>query len=331
MTDAVTAPTSTGDAGAAAPAATPTPAAATPAAPAAPATPAPVAPAPTLADGGGKSDPPATPAAAAGSPAAPTPSWRERIAGADKDFQRQLERYASEEDFGKAYRAAQRKISEGAHKKPGPPEGATEEDLKAWRKDAGLPETWERYTPKLPDGLVLGTEDKPVVDLFAQYAHRENMTEEQFNSVLGFYYTTQDALRSMRQDADQQHQINAEDGLRKAYGQDYRRNMNALGNFRDRMPDGLSTRLLAGRMADGTMIGNDSQFIQWMVATALDLDPASTLVPTGGDSAQSIGDSITQIETVMKTDPQKYWKDSQMQQRYRELLEVRDKIKARAA
>jgi hypothetical protein len=107
--------------------------------------------------------------------------------------------------------------------------------------------------------------------------------------------------------------------------------MNVLGTVRDSMPEDLAARLLAGRLADGTKIGNDPGFIKWMVSLGLELNPASTLVPSVANAGQSIQAELDQIARLRVDNPEKYWKDNRLLERERELIEAQTKMRTRAA
>jgi hypothetical protein len=336
MTDTATASTGTGDAGASsAPAVADSGASSEPIASSAPVTVAPVAVT--------NSEPAAAPAAPAPDaqqpgqqpeqPAQQKQDWREVVAGGNPQLLEHLKRFKHPADVGKAYIEAQRLIRQGQHKQGTPPEGATPEQIAAWRKEAGVPDAPEKYTPQLPPGLVLGTADKPVVDHFAKFAHAENWSEGQFNKVLGWYYQTQDALNMQRQDRDANQHIKAQAELRQAWGQDFTRNQNAMINFRDaHMPQDLQNRLFGGRTADGVMIGNDPQIIHWMASLAMEVNPQYSVVPAGSsDAGRSVNDEIAQIQQMISNNDPLYWKDEKKQARFRDLLEARDNIKKRSA
>ena len=56
----------------------------------------------------------------------------------DKELFKQLERYASEADFGKAHVSLRGKLSSGEYRRV-PPKDATPEQVAEWRADIGLP------------------------------------------------------------------------------------------------------------------------------------------------------------------------------------------------
>jgi hypothetical protein len=281
-------------------------------------------PAPTLAEGGANT----TSTEATTSSAAP--DWRAQLAGDDAKLRERLNRFATPADLARSYRSLEQKLSSGDYRRV-MPENATDEQKAAWRKEQGIPDKPDDYKAELPEGLVLGKDDQPVVDLFRQFAHERNYTPQQFNEALTWYYETQDALASQREDRDAAFRQQTEDALRAEYGADFRRNMNVLGTVRDSMPEDLAARLLAGRLADGTKIGNDPGFIKWMVSLGLELNPASTLVPSVANAGQSIQAELDQIARLRVDNPEKYWKDNRLLERERELIEAQMKMRTRAA
>jgi hypothetical protein len=270
-------------------------------------------------------------ASGASTEGAAAPDWRAQLAGDDARLRERLNRFASPADLARSYRALEQKFSSGEYRRD-LPETATDEEKAAWRKEQGIPDKTDGYAVELPEGLVLGKDDQPVVDLFRQFAHERNYTPRQFNEALTWYYETQDALASQREDADAAHRQQSEDALRAEYGADFRRNMNVLGTVRDSMPEDLAARLLAGRLADGTKIGNDPAFIRWMVSLGLELNPASTLVPaTAANAGQSIASELESIARLRVENPEKYWKDNKLLERERELIAAQEKMRTRAA
>lgn len=108
-------------------------------------------------------------------------NWRDMMAGGDEKFRKQLERYQSPADVGKKGRELEAKLSSGEYRRD-LPRDATPEQLAEWKRERGLPEGVEGYLDNLmlPDGVVLGENDKPVASGFAEAAFRNNVTQDQF-------------------------------------------------------------------------------------------------------------------------------------------------------
>lgn len=279
----------------------------------------------TLLGGGGAADA-ERPAAA---PADWPEDWRTRLAGDDKGLLNKLGRYASPLDFAKAYRNLETKVTSGQLKTT-LPDNATPEEVAAWRKEAGLPDSPEGYVPELGQGLVLGDADKPLVDGFKQAALDANMTPTQFNKALNWYFAETEKVRQQTEEADAGYKSQAEDVLRQEWGAEYRPNINAINNILEMAPDGTGERLLAGRTADGKRIGDDPGIIKWLAALAREFNPAMPHIPAGsGNPMKATGDRIAEIEAKMGTP--EYWQNSRLQEEYRDLVEAREKYQSRSS
>jgi hypothetical protein len=286
-----------------------------------------------LIDGGGKD-------VEAAAPATWPDDWRQRLAGEDKKALKTLERMTDPGQVFKAYSELREKVSSGEYKRV-PPKDATPEDLAAWRKEAGLPEKPEDYDVALPDGIVMGEADKPIFDSFKPVAHAANMTTEQMNAAADWYFKMQQQLADEQDDFDLNFRKTAEDSLREEWGNDYRRNVNAISGAFSSAPEGLKERFLKsripvmdekGNVTGMAPLGNDPDVVKWLASMALEINPASTIAP-GSPSASmtSIKDEIAAIEKRMSEDRAGYFKDEAMQNRYRQLLEAQDKLGSRAA
>jgi hypothetical protein len=305
-------------------------------APETPATPA-ATPAPTLA-----ATPPTEPAASAdpaiATPAATPPDWRAQMAGEDKDAVARLGRFADPSQVWKSYRALEQRISSGELKKT-LPDNATPEETVQWRKENGLPENEKGYVDaiKLPDGLVIGDMDKPIVDEFAKQALAKNWSPAQFNDAVAFYYDNIDKQRAMMETADAEFRRSAEDALRNDWqGPDYRRNLTAVNNLIATFPEGVGADLLAARMPNGRLVGDNPALIKALANLALELNPTATLLPAGtADPMKGVEGRLAELKGWMASPKgsenwNKYWKQGGDAE-YRELLSAQDKLKSRAA
>ena len=138
-----------------------------------------------------------------------------------------------------------------------------------------------------------------------------------------------------RAEADRAFKLKAEDELRAEWGAELRPNLNAVKNLLAGMPEAVVENLLSGRLADGSKIGDPPGIVKWLAGISRDLNPAATLVPAGsGNAGNSVNDEIASIEKLMGDRASDYWrgpKSSDIQQRYRDLVEARDRMKGRAA
>lgn len=257
-----------------------------------------------------------------------------RLAGGDKDFLKTLGRYSDEAAFGKAHRALHSKLSSGEFKRA-LDANATAEEITTWRKENGIPENADGYVTALalPDGVVVGEADKPIVSAFAEAAHASNVDPKAFNSLVAKYYEMQDRQAQERAEADAAFKQESEESLREVWqGAEFKKNTTAVQNMMAGWPDGLAASILAARNPDGRLIGDDPAFIRQMAQLAVELNPLASLVPAGsGDATKSAEARLEEIRSIRRADPDKYDADKKMQAEELQLIEATQKLKSRAA
>jgi hypothetical protein len=275
------------------------------------------------------SDPVEKPVAA---PADWPEDWRTKVAGEDAKEIARLQRMGSPADVWKAYRALEAKISSGQLKQGLKPD-ATPEEIKTWRAENGLPESPEGYKPQLPNGMIPGEADAPLVEWFKTVAHETNMAPEQFNGVLSKYFQYQDDMQAQAFAAEMERKSAAEEELRAEWGHEFKPNIAAAQNIINAFaPAGFVGEFMDARMPDGTRVGNDPRALRLLVTFANQINPYAKLVPAGTTDPMKAGEArIQEIEEVQRTDNRRYWNDPKMQAEYGELLAARIASQNRAA
>lgn len=295
--------------------------------------PAPVDPTPAPAPAAG--DPPANPSPAVDPPPAAPPAgdpppvegdwpadWRQKYSQ-DPAVQKRLERYGSPKAALDALFAAQNRISKG-DLLPTLKDNATEAEVADYRAAHGIPATPAEYDLSLPNGLVIGESDKPFVDEFLQKAHEQNMHPKQVQESLAWYFDKQGQAVAEQETRDQDARIACVDELRNDFGPDYKREVKIAMDLLESAPEGVKDRFLAGRLADGTMIGNDPTVIRWLNTLSRELNPVGTVVPgSGTNAAQAIDTEMATLRKMMGDNKSDYWKGpmaAKNQARYKELV-----------
>lgn len=254
--------------------------------------------------------------------------WRQNYAGEDEKMAKRLERYASPKAALDALVAAQNKISSGELKTALQPD-ATDEETAQWRTENGIPENVDGYEINLPNGIVVGEEDKPIVDSFLESALASNLHPDQVNSALAWYYDNQEQQALELENADNELKQKSEDALRVEWGQDYRRNIQLANNLLDGAPEGVKDQIMGARLADGTPLGNNPDALNWLVDLSRKVNPVATVVPGSGTNAvQAIETELANLKGMMGDRSSEYWKgdnSAKNQARYRELVEVMEK------
>lgn len=259
-------------------------------------------------------------------------TWRTELAGANPDEAKRLERFNSPNDIYRSYRALEQRVSSGELKlsKPFPDKGTPEEQT-AWRKENGIPEAPDKYDLNM-EGVVIGDEDKPIIEGFLKYAHKANYTTQQVHAGLDWYYDHVEKQAETQAETDKQVMTASQDALRAEWGNEYRPNINRIHALLDTAPPGVKDKLLSGRMANGIPVGSDPDILRFLASVSREINPVTTVVPgAGANIASAIEDEIAQIEKIMKENRAAYNQDEKKQARLRELYAARDRAKSRAA
>lgn len=257
-----------------------------------------------------------------------TDDWRTSLAGEDSKMLGFLGRYTSPKAFVESAKK-DREAARNALKPLG--DDPSEDDLAAYRKTFGVPDKPEGYLEKLPEGLVVGEDDRPIVDEFLTSMHAKNAPGEVTAAAIDTYYKIvekQEAEIATRLAAAKSA---AEDALREEWGGDYRRNVNITQSFLETLPDGVRDAISEGFDGNGVPLGNNTDVLKWLAALALDANPVATVVPgAGANQASAIADELANIEKMMGDTGSDYWKGPkapQLQARYVQLVEAKQRLK----
>ena len=252
-------------------------------------------------------------------------NWRDQFAGDDEEFGKTLERFKTPGDFANSFKEAQSTIRAGGHKQAaGLPEGATEEQIAAYREEQGIPAEAAGYLDTLPDGLVVGEEDGEIFGDFLGALHAVNAPPEIAHAALEWYNNFNEQQQEMFADFDAESYKATEDQLRQDWGADYRANINLIGGLLDKtFGEETKEALLNARAPDGTGLFNIPEFMDGLAGLARQIDPINAIVPPGGDPQQTLNDEIESLEKYMKEDRAAYMKDEKAQARLRELYDIR--------
>jgi hypothetical protein len=270
-------------------------------------------------------------------------NWRQEIAGGDEKELKRLERMSSPADVFKAYRELEGKVSSGKLKAVAEPlpDNATPEQVTAWRAEQGLPANADAFVTglSLPNGIVPGQADQPLLASFAEEATAAGWNQQQYNQAVGWYYSLQDQLIGDRQQADADSLNEATVDLMREWGPEFKANQTRITQFFDAHFPKDADDIRAARLPDGRLVGNDPVYNRVFLEIAKIINPAAAVLPNiPGANMSNVGDRIAETETkFMRAPPNTpeyaaYWLGpggQRMQQEYRELVTARETMRER--
>lgn len=259
--------------------------------------------------------------------------WREKLAGEDAKTLNRLKRFGSPKDILKSYAELERKLSSGDMKRATPPDNATPEQIKEWRAEVGIPETPEGYLETLPEGIVVGDDDKELISDYLKEMHASNATPDQIAANLKWYYDFNERQQERQSEQDRTFHDTAVEELREEWGPEYKANVNMVKNLLSSAPEGIAENIMAARLADGTLLGDNPNALRWLSALAREANPIHTVTGASGASGmKSLQDEIGRLEKMMGNKRSEYWTGpsaDKNQARYRELVAARDSTNSR--
>jgi hypothetical protein len=265
-------------------------------------------------------DPPADP------PAAPM-DWaarRAEMAAGDAGLLKIMERYSDEKAFAKAHKQLVDKQLSGELKSAKPPANATEEQMAVWRKQAGVPDSPEGYELEMPKGFKPTDEITAVLDDFKKHAHKSNMPAEVVKASAEWYLAKEAATLQARAEQDTAFQETAEETLRSQWGSEYKQNMAAVKSMFGGNEE-IFGLLMAGRAADGSVIGDNPKLLSFMLNLGLSANPNIRQYAGDGRMTEtSVVAELKEIGALIQDGSQKYYGDPEKQKRFRDLAAFAD-------
>jgi hypothetical protein len=269
-------------------------------------------------------EPASTPADVTPPPPTWPDNWRDALTKGDESRKSVLARLASPEAMADKLFEQEKAIRSGNKPAPFPAEG-TPEQQSQWRKANGVPLDVAGYEIDKMEGLVIGDQDRPILDQFLADAHAANMPKSVIEHNVQSYFKIRNAEVQAIAERDSETKTEAMQALMQEYGGEYKRNLTMLGNYLSTLPDGLGDLIMSARSPEGVLLGNDPRVVRHYVGLMREANPAASVVPGGNEA--TIVSEIQSIETIRRTDPDKYWADRAMQTRYGELITAREAMK----
>lgn len=214
------------------------------------------------------------------------------------------------------------------------PKDAKPEQIAQWRTENGIPESPDKY--QLPPEVKVPEEDRPVIDAFLKDLHGANASNAVAAQAVAWYYKEVEQRTNERMQKDADFARASEDALRTEWGSEYTLNRNLIVSLVETAPAEVRDLVKGARLSNGDPLLSHPGALKWLNGMAREINPPTALVPNATNPAAAIDSEITTIEGWMRAprgsaEAKKYWDAPQTQERYRALLDGREKTKAKAA
>lgn len=270
---------------------------------------------------------------------------KHRAAGDEKVYKKELARLERLADLSPKtlygmYRELEAKLSEGGLVKI-PGKDAKPEEIAAFQKAMGWTEKPEDMIGqiKLDNGMVIGEADKPMLTNFLTAVHGATSAQDFASKATAWYYNSQEEAAAALDEADDTFRREAERALKDELGPAFKRRINSIstlfatapGGADAKNPNSVMARLLGGRTADGKIIGNDPEISKLLMTWSHEINPVASVVEDGASgTSRSIDTELAELKALRSTNPQRYY-SAEVQKRELELIEAKQKDRARSA
>lgn len=222
-----------------------------------------------------------------GQAAAPTwrEDWREAMSGKDEQLLGLVKRYASPENFARAFVEQRKRLSAGQYTAP-LSEGATEQEIAAYHKANGIPEKPDGYGFAFPETLKPTEADNAVLTAFAEHMHAQHVPPGAAKAAFDFYTKRAAEGRAAREEFEAEANNESILDIRQEYGRDFKRNMKIAEDFLAKNFEGSEQGLdlvMNATLSNGVKVKNFAPFIKGLVQMARSVADDEALI--GGDGA----------------------------------------------
>lgn len=233
---------------------------------------------------------------AGGAADAEAPDWRAKIAGDDAKELAWLKRFTTEENYHKNVRALRQRMSAGIAQS-GPPEDATDAEIAAYRKTAGIPEKAEGYGLAFPEGAAPTEADTAALAGFAEHMHAAHMTPAAAKTAFAFYAQKMAEAREAQAEFVRDAEAETRAELRAEWGpREFTRNIAIGYEFLEKHMGDKAASLAGLRLADGRPLGKHPDFNRLLVSAGrATADEEALIGGDGGGGGKSIDDEFNEL------------------------------------
>ena len=253
-------------------------------------------------------------------------NWR-AVFGEDEKLQKQLDRYMTPADLGKAFLEQKATISQRfASSKL--PDDATDEQIANWRELNGIPSEAKGYLEGLDKEFGLDETDIEYLGDLAERFHGMNLPPEAVKASAEWLKSIDEAQKEAYTISDTNDQQQAVKVLQESWGNDYQANMNvAVSLLQTHLDDESRESFSNARMPDGTAIMNHPAVLNMLASMGREINPIAAIPNAGVNSMDTLQEEKARIEKVMRENRKAYNSDEKMQETYRKIITAEQAMK----
>lgn len=265
---------------------------------------------------------------------APQADWRKSLAGENADWLKGLERFTDPGKFVESYFEAQRVIREGGRVKV-PGADATPEEIAAWNKARGVPESADKYEIKVkpPEGIEVGEPTKQLLSSVTERLHKLGADAATVNFAHEMIYEQLAGEIAARTEAASAVQAATAAALKAKWGSEYEPNVKyAYQVLAQNVGKPVADSIAGLELADGSRLGDNQLYLEAMAQIGLQFREDPNFLEDPETRGASVDDQITSILKMRETaDGLREYDKPETQAKLKKLYEQQARQKPRAA
>lgn len=263
--------------------------------------------------------------------------WRVKMAGDDKKFLKELERYTDEPSFAKAFQEARARATD-PRRLMIPGDDASDEDKAAYAKARGIPDDPKKYEIKVkpPEGYEPTETDKARLDDITAHLHKMGgmyADPAVVNAAHALYYREQEVAVAYAEATAQRQAELTNEALSKLWpGPEKKRNLTFAESAAAHYFGKEWSEIKDMQFADGSLLGDNLQFVKAMARIGRETmeDPIFLEAGrNGADPMKSLTAEKSELLALRSTNRAKY-NSPEVQRRLQEIYAAEERHKERA-
>ena len=231
--------------------------------------------------------------------------WRAAIS--EPGLRRVAEKFTSPAEVVKSYAALQSRLGRSVVK-PGPDAGA--EEVAAYRRQLGVPESAEGYDVTLPADLPAALRGDPagasLQQDFLKAMHEAGASNAVVQKALEWYYGTAAQGLAQQEKGASERRAEAEESLRREWGGDHQRNLNFAQRAVRSFGDDAFVDFLQSQEVEGVKLGDHPAFVRAFAAIGRAMGEDQPLTGEGERGGGSLQARIDALHALQQSDPGRY-------------------------
>lgn len=231
--------------------------------------------------------------------------WRAAIS--EPGLRRVAEKFASPAEVVKSYAALQSRLGRSVVK-PGPDAGP--EELAAYRRQLGVPDSAEGYDVTLADDLPAALRGGPagasLQQDFLKAMHEAGASNAVVQKALDWYYGMAAQGLAQQEKGAAERRAEAEAGLRREWGGDHQRNLTFAQRAVRSFGDDAFVDFLESQEVEGVKLGDHPAFVRAFAAIGRAMGEDQPLVGEGERGGGSLQARIDALHALQQSDPGRY-------------------------